>query len=483
MKLNTVQKQIIQDSYKFIPNKEQVEIVSLPGSGKTTMLTLLAHFNKQKQFLYLTFMNSSTGEAEKKIGRLPNCKVSGIHAFAKKHTSLMGRSIVSKHSTHSISSLLGVNISLASKIRKHMEQFLQSNFLHISDYAKTQEFFTEELRMGIDTMITLMDKREIDLTHDYYLKSFAIRVNNGEIDLSQGYDCILIDEYQDINGAMSLIFRSKGSVSCVFAGDPNQAIFGFMGSRNSFSMISPDRSYTMEENYRGNDEVISYGNAILKSILGKSYTMKTVRKERRTISTKAVITRTNAKLIDYMDMLDTFCLHRESKDIFELPISLHLWKRKHPYPKRFYFLKSIKDAKSLKRYAKKMGDKSLLSAYMLTQKYTKTRLEDLYSKALHMIEREEAINLISAHGSKGQEWDKVRIASDFPNLHRLAKMVEDGERGIDELREEANLYFVAVTRAREEIVDVSPNATLTGEQKEYICAVLRSQHHAGKVAA
>ena len=69
--------------------------------------------------------------------------------------------------------------------------------------------------------------------------------------------------------------------------------------------------------------------------------------------------------------------------------------------------------------------------------------------------------LATAHKAKGLEWERVRLADDFPGLEELHALDRDGVPYLtpEERDQELHLLYVAATRARR---GLEPNAAVRG---------------------
>ena len=100
------------------------------------------------------------------------------------------------------------------------------------------------------------------------------------LELSESFDAIYIDEYQDVDPIQDLIFRSIAKPASRFmVGDVKQSIYGFRGAdpslfmsyRSSFDQIDPesktlpggsDCTIFMSDNFRCDENVVRFANAV-----------------------------------------------------------------------------------------------------------------------------------------------------------------------------------------------------------------------------
>jgi superfamily I DNA/RNA helicase len=182
----------------------------------------------------------------------------------------------------------------------------------------------------------------------------------------------------------------------------------------------------------------------------------------------AVLTRTNATLIDYLQKLNREQIPRASllRDpylIFGAALNIQNYLEGEPLDKAYQFLERFDSLENIKDYAHDSNDLELEMAIKMAEKY-KGHLFDLYelAKSIYLNSDERAnIFLTTAHSAKGLEWDQVVLASDFCPLFTLKKDLK--EKGLKkqeiefEFTQELNLYYVAMTRAKNTLIDRTPN--------------------------
>ncbi|EAH7567709.1 hypothetical protein EOD82_09075 [Campylobacter jejuni] len=77
--------------------------------------------------------------------------------------------------------------------------------------------------------------------------------------------------------------------------------------------------------------------------------------------------------------------------------------------------------------------------------------------------------MTNAHISKGLEWDEIELLNDFPDLKKIKHTIENEKNYKikhnlqNSFRQELNLYYVAMTRAKMKLIDNTHNAL-----KEYL---------------
>lgn len=455
------QKEILSSSSSFISNKKTVKIIAQPGTGKSALLKELVYTNPHYKFLCLTFSN----EAAQSVGKdMPqNCHTHTLHKFAK--DAIAGNSrVITKYSPSNIQNMFnGISFGQALQVRKLLEKYLQSSAIALSSMEHSASKKTEGL---CKELLSRMWKREIPITLNYFLKEFYLEYRNKPF--PGGYDCILIDEYQDNNELMCAIYENIGGCSVLSVGDPNQSINGFMGAKNAISDLKTDITYTLSENFRSSKNVIDKANDVLVNIMGESKTIVATLTPRKELRETAIITRTNAELAEYVEFYDKFHLVKGSDALFNLPITVARWLKGENVGATYGHLNKIKSEEELKKYISDSGDVSLGSAYKLAKRLGYKSLVNLKNIASTRSKGTSVKKLLTAHASKGLQYRKVRLGGDFPSLLKIAKKVESGEKDIKELEEECRLYFVAITRASEEVIDETPNSKLGTIDKLYI---------------
>ncbi|EAJ1622000.1 hypothetical protein CT510_04925 [Campylobacter upsaliensis] len=452
MKLSKEQELILEKA-STLRQGEILKINACAGSGKTTMLKHIALANPANSFLYLAF-NKAIAQKSKKL--FPkNVEVKTIHSlayvFAKKHLG-------------SFSLLSNLKIfDIAPFFSNQKSSYLNAVLKEYARFLKSDE--TETSYKEVALLYEAMLKKELPMTHDFYLKYYQLASGGKEL---HNYDYILFDEAQDSNAVMLSIFLNNVCKK-ILVGDTFQNIYGFNQTINALETIEADFHLNLSTNYRSTQEILDYADSFLETCSSKNRVkMHSALKEEVKIKTQAFITRTNAGLIELINTLrkeenlDEVALLKEPESIFKLLFDIFSFRanRFELISKENAFLHNFDSMFELRSYASYDAELSL--ALNLSEKpYDFKALKKL---ALKLYQNKNAnIFLINAHLSKGLEWDRVILHNDFVKLRDLKAKIEEEKNQEEkakrefEMEQELNLFYVAITRARFELEDRSGN--------------------------
>ena len=475
--------------------KEQIEIVNssgnikinaVAGSGKTTTIIEYAKSRpKSAKILYLAFNKSVKLEAMKKFSEqgLTNVKVETAHSLAYKHI-VMGSDYRVKafsYKTHEIAELLGLKgngekhneFVIANHILKFIAFFCNSdkekiqelNYLDTISDKKARAFvhsFYDYIVKQSRLLLSRMDKGEIEITHDFYLKKFQLAKPNLK------YDYILFDEGQDSSPAMLDIFLNQKATK-VIVGDTNQQIYGWRNAVNSLEKAD-FKTFHLSTSFRFSQDIAGLAVGILKykshlhphqeiPIIGKGTSKK--------INSKAVIARTNLglllKAIEYVSEnkntkriyfegnINSYTYADEGASLYDI---LKLYNGNHRSIKD-NLIKSMKDMEDLEDYIKKTDDMQLGMMVEIVREYGNEIpgiINNIKSQHVDNDDKEKAEMVFSTvHRCKGMEYDSIQLVNDFINEEKLKKLKEEEKKDVAyliRLNEEVNLLYVAITRTR-----------------------------------
>jgi F-box protein 18 (helicase) len=471
----------------IINSTGNIRINAVAGSGKTTTVIEYARSRPATaKILYLAFNRSVKLEAEKKFKDkgLNNVTIETAHSLAYKYVVTHSNyKIKSGYKTYEIAELLGLQgdgqkhaeYIIANHINKFIAYFCNSdkqkvqelNYLDIVFDAKAKAFVTRfytYIEKQTRLLLAKMDKGEIEITHDFYLKKFQLSQHK------LNYDFILFDEGQDASAAMLDVFLNQ-SATKVIVGDTHQQIYGWRHAVNSLEKVD-FKTFHLSTSFRFSQDIANLACEVLdwKKHL-KAYEPVTItgKGTTKTFKTKAVIARTNLglllqaihyatekkkiKKIYFEGNIQSYTYAEEGASLYDV---LNLSNGKHTLI-RDKLIRSMKNIAELEEYIESTDDAQLSTMIDIVKKYG----NDIYSiikeiKAKHVGDDEKdkaEIIFSTVHRCKGMEYDAIELANDFLTEEKLIRFKkeakEDGAKA--KLNEEINLLYVALTRTKNSI--------------------------------
>ena len=308
--------ELTKEQYEIINSTGDIKINAVAGSGKTTTVIEYAKARpKSSKILYLAFNKSVKLEAVKRFTEegLDNVKVETAHSLAYKHIIFRyGYKVKPQgYKTNEIVELLNLQGNeekhtkyiVANHINKFISYFCNSdkqkvqelNYLDVVSDRKAKTFVTTFYRY-IETqsrlLLSKMDKGEIEITHDFYLKKFQL--SNPELN----FDYILFDEGQDASAAMLDVFF-KQKATRVIVGDTHQQIYGWRFAVNSLEKAD-FKTFYLSTSFRFSQDIANLAMEVLKwkgHITEHEPIPITGYGNSKGYKTKAVLARTNLGLL------------------------------------------------------------------------------------------------------------------------------------------------------------------------------------------
>lgn len=454
----TGEQQTILDHIKV--NDGVTAVSAVAGSGKTSLLVEIAKAFPKGQALYLAYNKSIATEASRKFPSSVSCMTTHSLAY---------RAIVSP-SGLSVTNFINFN---DAKDIKSFDYFVEiANYIKdfcLSEYSTLTSFFeTKSLtpldKTMIEKYISKMAHGEIPCTHEAYLKFYHMSLANGTIQYAEPFTLIMLDEAGDLNPVTLEIFKLLPANRKIMVGDPHQNIYAFNQTINGFEAMSHKvTKFPMSQSFRVASDIAKRVEKFCIKHLKEDFSFKGTNLSDKTITSRAYITRTNAALVAKMIELNRqgiqYGLIRTPEKIFELPRMLCALKPNGVITDKNYahlqkdinswdtdaFLK--KQFKSPLAYIKNIykEDVALQVATTLVLQYGVKGIYDCFAEAKKHKLREQTLTLGTAHSCKGLEFDSVTIAPDLNTVAKAAKLTGN--------KDELNLYYVATTRARKELLD------------------------------
>ena len=477
------------EQLSIINSTGNIKINAVAGSGKTTTIIEYAKARpKNARILYLAFNKSVKLEATKRFADkgLSNVKVETAHSLAYKNIVFRYNYKVSSqgYRTNEIAEMLGLKGNgdkhaeyiIANHINKFIAYFCNSdkqkvnelNYLDIVSGAKAITFVTNYysyIEKQTRLLLSKMDKGEIEIIHDFYLKKFQL--SNPEL----GFDFILFDEGQDASPTMLDIFF-KQKATKVIVGDTHQQIYGWRFAVNSLEKASFN-TLNLSTSFRFSQDIANLAMAVLerKNIIGKydpvTISGKGTIKEKKT---KAVLARTNLglllKAIEYVTEkknvkqiyfegnINSYTYADDGTSLYDV-LNLYNHNRNRIKDK---LIQSMNSMYELEDYINKTEDMQLGMMVEIVKEYGNeipAIIRTIKEKHVSNEEKEKAEMIFSTvHRCKGMEYDSVQLVKDFITEEKLIKIKTESkekELNVSKLNEEINLLYVAITRTKNTI--------------------------------
>ncbi len=481
--------ELTEEQKAIINSTGNVKINAVAGSGKTTTVVEFAKARAARApALYLAFNKSVRMEAARKFEEcgLSNVKVETAHSLAYKSVVFKNNYSVRPqgYKTYEIAEILGLKGSgeenaeyvLANHINKFAAYFCNSDARKVQDLNYLEVVSDEKARAIVSTyydfvqkktrlLLAKMDRGEIEVTHDFYLKKFQL----SDPVLPFGY--ILFDEGQDASPAMLDVFlRQEGTK--VIVGDTHQQIYGWRYAVNSLENADFKNHY-LSTSFRFSQEIANLAMGVLqwKNHTGNwSPTRIFGRGISQEVGSHAVLARTNLglllKAIEYITEsrsagriyfegnINSYTYADEGTSLYDV-LSLYNGNLKMI---RDRLIGQMKGFSELEDYVDKTEDGQLGMMVDIVKEYDNEipgMIRDLKQRHVSNEERGKADVIFSTvHRCKGMEYDVVELVNDFITEEKLEKYAGESreDRDLSKLSEEINLLYVAVTRAKNRIV-------------------------------
>ena len=478
---------LTSEQIAILNSSGNIKINAVAGSGKTTTIIEYAGSRpSDSKILYLAFNKSVKDEAKKKFAErgLKNVKVETAHSLAYgRIVPKYGYTVKSGYKTTEIADILNLRLSgekhgefiIANHINKLLMFYCNSNKETLMELNYPETITDKKAKTFVKThygyiqqktlaLIDKMEKKKIEITHDYYLKKFQL--SNPVLN----YDYILFDEGQDASAAMLDIFLKQKAVK-VIVGDTNQQIYGWRYAVNSLEKAN-FQTFHLSTSFRFDQHIADLAIRVLKlknHLEIKNEVSITGKGSERPILSKAVIARTNLglllKAIGYVTEkkkvqqlyfegnINSYTYADDGTSLYDV---LNLYNGKHRLI-RDKLIKVMNNLDDLKDYVKKTEDVQMGMMVEIVEKYGNEIpkiLDEIKQKHVDNKDREKAEIIFSTvHRSKGMEYDEIQLVNDFLNEETLKKLVDDKPENIDvaKLNEEINLLYVAITRTKNKL--------------------------------
>ncbi|MBI5393308.1 ATP-dependent DNA helicase UvrD2 [Candidatus Woesearchaeota archaeon] len=474
------------------PSKD-ILCIAAAGSGKTTTITqrisfLTTYRSVQPQkILAITFTRKAKQELEKRLSQnqiTQGVQIETFNSFCEKILKQYNDEIYTQHvrvinygdrirlvryalskNNLNIEKAIAMYFSIAQQRGKSPEEltaiFVNDCFFILDHYKnenKQLEDFSKETVRGEHAEYSLKEINNARMMyeickniekkmHEEGLRDFADQIMECIRFLQQNKGCIplfehvLIDEFQDINKIqMDLIeLLQPKNIFCV--GDPRQAIFGWRGSKIqyilSFYQKYPEAEIiTLTENYRSNAAIVSLINKTIQSMQLPDLTSG--KKETKNAEEEQSKQHKNTKPIALLEFAS-----QDEEYLFILHSLQSLLQTAQIPPHEIFVLaRTNRILKELSQRLQMQGIKHIL------------RTDEIRNP---IVAKGDEITLATIHAIKGLEAQTVFVigctTNNFPcrtTDHPVMEMIKVDE--YDKEEEERRLFYVALSRAKEQLI-------------------------------
>lgn len=461
-----------------ISQARRLLISAAAGSGKTHTLEAYASRRPNENILYLVYNKAVQIEA---AGRFPeNVERRTAHCIsysaAARQFGIAKSAKIGDMRPFEVAQRFSLSPSMAHAAWASLSKWMGSADESIKAHHIPADLDVPEgerdqiVKKAREIWAAMLNKDDVSvkMPHDGYLKLFQLSkpVIKGK---QKRYDVILVDEFQDCNDVL-LDILERQPAKVIYAGDGNQAIYGFRGAVNAELRITVDERFRLTQSFRFGQPIADLANQLLgyfkpahEPIIGcGSYQASNT-----TIDIEdayAVVARTHAALFEAAaENLDRGVPYHfvgagsvdKGATAYKFGLILdayRLWNgQKAEVADRF--IRKFASFDEMSKIGNKTKDNELLYLCRIVNKY-QNQIPELVKMILaNHVEIEagkeqlfRGIYFTTAHRSKGLQFRQVMLTNDYPAL-----VTEDGEPiPRDEInQQEVNILYVAMTRAEQ----------------------------------
>lgn len=445
------------------------------GCGKSSTLEMIARSDSRRRMVYVAYNKAIASDAARSMPSNVLCKTGHGLAFDARHMPRLNMPRQTAHaaaqaldvrrvlgiigSTPSLKTDMGGLTAMTSKAIMRAALDTVTTWCHSADPEITSQHVpaydglrSDDARAQLLALVLPVARAAwadlsaetgaLKMGHDHYLKLWALsgpRLPG---------DVVLLDEAQDTNDVLSAVLLAQDHAQRIAVGDSSQAIYAWRGARDALkkfvtALAAPE--LTLSQSFRFGPAIAEQANLWLR-IIGAPLRLTGWDACGSSVGPlddpDAILCRTNAGAMGIV--MEGLAAGRKvalvggGADIKRLAWAAESLQQGKPtdHPE----LLAFPSWDAVREYAGE-EDGSLNVLVKLIDQHGTGRIV----AAADGLSSEDAADLVvsTAHRSKGREWDRVRIHSDF-----LPPKSDPATRNVILRREEGRLAYVAVTRAR-----------------------------------
>jgi hypothetical protein len=423
---------------------------------------------------YLVYGSMAAEEARKKFKK--TIEVSTIHSLAYHYMIKRDKMVLSQTGFTSWKfvpeSYYGTSTSHLISAMNLLNSYLSSPYPYIEQYLETLP--TNPSSSTIELALSLFDEMRngnMPCSHDAYLKAFYIEIINDQIKLDP-IDILIIDEVNDLSEIMYQIFMHYPARIKIGIGDDQQRIMTFLNTINLFNELPNATQLQLTKSFRVDNKIAKRIEKFCKKYLDKNFKFSGMNHTNKQIKTQAILTRTNAELLDLIIMYGSqdkkFNLSTQTKldTMFELPLNIiYAVSGSSKFKKSYNFIKEDVEEYSSSVLLQKQfqspysyiaevhkDNQNIVDTIKLIGRHGVSKIIRAYKFAKQLSNLNNAdLYLLTAHTSKGQTFDKVTLTDGLNKAFANAKkqyLTNKTEQSYQNFIDETRLYYVACTRCK-----------------------------------
>lgn len=460
------------------PNTDTIAVNAVAGSGKTTtIVNCLELIPKNKRIIFLAFNVAIVDELKNRVP--PNVEVSTIHGFGFK-TLIRWYGNKIKFSEAKVF-FLGLKLFKKWNIEENQASYVY-RVSKIVDYMRIYMEYDDDVKLAeIATRHSLSIFKD-EIKNAKELLAYSNKAMFDSIDFVdmihlpaskniklQKYDYIFVDEAQDLSRAQQVMVKKmmNYNTKVIYVGDPKQAIYSFAGSdSNSFYNLGTVLSNKVKElplsvSYRCGVNIVSEAKTIVPYIEHSEFAEEGVVRDgiREDISGDMIVVCRNTKpLVQlFFELLESgMKANIKGKEIGENIIRAIDKTKQTSITSMLKHLDSdrlkLKVKLVNKGVSKPDNHQSMIDFIekteiikILSNSANSTAQMKKQIRQIFVDEEKQGIVLMTIHKSKGLENKKVVFLNPELIPSKYASTTE-------ELQQEQNLKYVAITRAKTELI-------------------------------
>ena len=457
--------------------EDRIKIAALAGASKSHTLYYYAKNRPFKKILYVVYNKSMRMEADLMYKNLPFVTVKTQHALAFGHIGRFYKDkLTLNYGIVDIIKDLNLNwnkdMELAAKIDCMMKEYMLSDVIEFDDmqlFLDNNGNTNNEREEIIRQCKRLWElkktyKNRIGVEHDFYLKLYHL----AQVDLSNKYDIIMVDECQDLSKLLLDILKFSNVPGIVMVGDKFQSLYSWRKSTNIMPLFD-GKEYKLTTSFRVSQNIAHIANIIISDFIGENIQMKgfnikqTIVDEIDKTKPYVCLCRTNAYI--FSEVADALDRDRSKKLYFEGGFQsykflnlkdCYFYSQGHTTKNKLF--SKFKDFNTMQAYAEEIKDIELLSMIRMVDKYGSRIVTIVDSIKNNTVSSKDKADIIfsTIHRAKGATFSlPVYISNDHLDIESVYKnkYINPDEKSKEEkdISEEIFIIYVSITRGSRKV--------------------------------